>query len=302
MLMPQDRSAETARATGPRVRGFWGRASVAVFVILLYLPLFSTLTDLSASNHYAGHVLFVPLFAAVLIWFERRRLGGFTPGQRAGGLGITAVAVVIGFIAHRIADVPMYVASFVAAVAGLLLAFFGRRGVRTAVVPLGLLLLMIPPPREAMTAVALEVQHLVAAFCAFILSGLGVPAAQDGISVRVPGLTLIVAEECSGLRFLLILSVFAAAVARTVLPGHAAQVILVMLSAPIAVVANALRVTLTGIGAYAVGPEVVTGPLHYYIGKGFWAAALGATVALALWLRSRAIVSAPLGACVRSIP
>jgi exosortase len=284
-----------------RARGPWGRAALAVLVVLLYLPLFSALTDLSAANPYAGHVLFVPIFAAVLVWFDRRRFGGFTAGQRAAGLSLTAVAVVIGYIADRRADVPLYVVSFVAAMAGLVLAFFGRRGVRTAVAPLGLLLLMIPPPREAMTAVALEVQQLVAAFSAFILSGFGVPAAQDGILVRVPGLTLIVAEECSGLRFLLILSVFAAALARTVLPGRAAQVTLVMLSVPIAVAANALRVALTSIGAYAVGPEVVTGPLHYYIGRGFWVAALGATVGLALWLRSRAIVSAPLGAYVRSV-
>lgn len=289
-----------------REHGPWGRASVALLVVLLHLPLFSMLTELSVSNPYAGHVVFVPIFAAVLLWFERRRFGGFTARQRASGLSITAVAVVLGYIAYRIADVPLYVVSFVAAMAGLFLSFFGRRGLRNAVVPLGLLLLMIPPPRETMTAVALEIQHFVAACSAFILSGFGVPAAQDGIFVRVPGLTLIVAEECSGLRFLLILAVFAAALARTVLPGPSAQVTLVMLSVPIAVIANALRVTLTSIGAYAVGPEVVTGPLHYYIGKGFWAAALVATIGLALWLRSVATVSPPLGAeagaYMRSVP
>jgi exosortase len=288
-----------------RERGSWGRASVAVVVVLLYLPLFSALADLSGSNPYAGHVVFVPIFAAVLVWFDRRRFGGFTARQRVTGSSITAVAVVLGYIAYRISDVPLYVLSFIGAMAGLFLSFFGRRGVRAAVVPLGLLLLMIPPPREAMTAVALEIQHFVAAFSAFIVSGFGVPAAQDGIFVRVPGLTLIVAEECSGLRFLLILSVFAAALARTVLPGPSAQVTLVMLSVPIAVMANALRVTLTAIGAYAVGPEVATGPLHYYIGKGFWAAALVATIGLALWLRSLAIVSAPLGVeagAVRGMP
>jgi exosortase len=308
--MPRDRSAETARTTGPRVtgeRGPWGRASVAVLVVVLYLPLFSALTDLSASNPYAGHVVFVPIFAAVLVWFERRRLGGFTAGQRATGLSITAAAVVLGYIAYRIADMPLYVVSFVAAITGLLVSFFGSRGVRAAVFPLGLLLLMIPPPREAMTAVALEVQHFVASFAAFTLSGLGVPVAQDGISLRLPGLTLIVAEECSGLRFLLILSVFAVVLARTVLAAPSSQVTLILLAVPIAVLANATRVTMTGAGAYAIGAHIATGPVHYYIGKACWFAALVATIALAISLRSRRMVGAPthdshVGTCVGSMP
>lgn len=285
----------------------WARGSVALVVLLLYLPLFSTLTHLSASNPYAGHVIFVPIFAAVVLWIERHRFRGLTARAGAAGLSLTALAVVVGWIAHGVANLPLYVVSFVTAIAGLLLSFFGRRGVREAAFPLGLLLLMVPPPREAMIAIALEIQHFISAFSGVILRAFGIPVVQDGIFLRLPGFTLIVAEECSGLRFLLILSVFAAALARTVLTASSSQLVLVMLSIPTALLANAVRVAVTGAGAYAIGPEVATGPLHYYIGKGFWAGALVATIGLALSLRSRTAIGvstrrARAGGCVASTP
>jgi exosortase len=285
----------------------WARASVALVVLLLYLPLFSTLIHLSASNPYAGHLIFVPIFAAVVLWIERHRFRGLTAGAGAAGLSLTALAVVVGWIAHGVANLPLYVVSFVTAIAGLLLSFFGRRGVREAAFPLGLLLLMVPPPQEAMIAIALEIQHFISAFSGVVLSAFGIPVVQDGIFLRLPGFTLIVAEECSGLRFLLILSVFAAALARTVLTAPSRQLVLVMLSIPTALLANAVRVAVTGAGAYAIGPEVVTGPLHYYIGKGFWAGALVATIGLALSLRSRTVIGVSprrprAGGCVASTP
>jgi hypothetical protein len=48
-----------------------------------------------------------------------------------------------------------------------------------------------------------------------------------------------------------------------------------------------MRVAVTGIGAYAIGPHVATGPLHYYIGKGFWALAILGMIAIAWGLRAR---------------
>jgi exosortase len=264
------------------------------------------LIHLSASNPYAGHLIFVPIFAAVVLWIERHRFRGLTAGAGAAGLSLTALAVVVGWIAHGVANLPLYVVSFVTAIAGLLLSFFGRRGVREAAFPLGLLLLMVPPPREAMIAIALEIQYFISAFSGVILRAFGIPVVQDGIFLRLPGFTLIVAEQCSGLRFLLILSVFAAALARTVLTAPSRQLVLVMLSIPTALLANAVRVAVTGAGAYAIGPEVATGPLHYYIGKGCWAGALVATIGLALALRWRTAVSvserrARAGECVASV-
>jgi exosortase/archaeosortase family protein len=83
------------------------------------------------------------------------------------------------------------------------------------------------------------------------------------------------------------LFVFVSAFARFVLPTASTQLLLIFLSIPVAMLANAVRVAATGVGAYALGPHVATGPLHYYIGKGFWMCAIATMIALACLLRSR---------------
>jgi len=86
---------------------------------------------------------------------------------------------------------------------------------------------------------------------------------------------------------LFMLVVIVAAFARFVLPNLSAQMTLIALSIPVAVFANAMRVATTAVGAYVIGPHVATGPLHYYIGKGFWASAFGVMIGVAVLLRSR---------------
>jgi exosortase/archaeosortase family protein len=60
-----------------------------------------------------------------------------------------------------------------------------------------------------------------------------------------------------------------------------------ILAVPVAVLANAIRVAVTAVGGYAIGPHVATGPIHYYVGKSFWALAILVMIAIAWVLRSR---------------
>jgi exosortase len=265
----------------------WLYSAAAVIVFIAYLAFFEALVRVSSKNPYAGHVIFVPLFAAVLFWLERHRLRGFAGRGSVSGAVLTALALTLLAIAYRAASVPLQALSFVAAVAGLGLWVYGRGGLRRVAFVLAFLLLMVPPPRDAVSAIAPGIQHAVAVFSGFVLHGLQIPVEQQGIFLRFPGLTLEVAEECAGLRFSLILFVSVSAFARAVLPTISSQLVLMLLAVPVAMLANATRVAATSVGAYVIGPEVVTGPLHYYIGKSFWALAFMAMIGFAWLLRSR---------------
>jgi exosortase len=266
----------------------WLCSAAALVVLVAYLPFLRTLVQVSTKHPYAGHVIFVPVFAAVLLWFERERFRSLAgSGSAAAGLGVTALALAAVAIGYQLASVPLQALSFVVAAAGFGLWCCGLRGLRAAAFVLVFLLLMVPPPREAVSAIAPTVQHALAAFTTLVLDCLRIPVARDGILLRLPELTLEVAEECAGLRFLLILFVFVAAFARAVLPTTAGQCLLIALSIPVAVLANATRVVVSSVGAHAIGPEAAAGPLHYYIGKSFWAAALLVMIGLAVLLRSR---------------
>lgn len=266
-----------------KLRAYWAPACL---VLVAYVPFVVTLVQVSASDFYARHVVFVPVFAAGIVWTERHRLRGLPGDGGFGGPVLAAVALSLLGLGYATASVFLQTLSFVGAVAALALWFYGFGGVRRSAFVLAFLLLMTPPPREAITAIAPNIQHAVAMFAAVVAGALQVPVVQEGILLRLPGLTLEVAEACAGLRFSLVLFVFVAAFARVVLPSRSAQVTLILTSIPVVMMANAIRVAAITVGAYVVGPHVATGPLHDYIGKTFWILATLAMIAFALRLRS----------------
>jgi exosortase len=262
-------------------------AAAAATALVAYVPFFRSLASVSAGHPYAGHVVFVPIFAAALLWLERHRFRRLAKVGHASGAAVMVLALGLLAFGYTSASVRLQALSLVMAVAGILLSVYGPGSLRATGFVLAFLLLTIPPPREAVAALAPDVQRVVAAFAAVVLESLHIPVVHEGVFLRLPGLTLEVAEECAGLRFSLILLVFVTAFARAVLPTRSSQLALVGLAIPVAMLANAMRVAVTGIGAYAIGPHVATGPLHYYIGKGFWALAILGMIAIAWGLRAR---------------
>jgi exosortase len=264
------------------------RLSLAVVIVLVaYVPYFQRLIDESRTNPYAAHVALVPPLAVVLLWTRRGELRSIRFRRSAVGLAVVGMAAAILIVGYRTAALSLQTVSFVAAAAGLALSAYGAIGVRRLAFALAFLLLMIPPPRDAVAAISPAVQHLTAAVCGAILRVIGVPVIHDGILLGLVDVTLEVAEECSGLRFLAILFVITAAFARMVLPTRRAQMLLMALAIPVAVIANVARVVLTSAGTYFGGPYVVTGPSHYYIGKACWLAAFIVVMALARDFRRR---------------
>jgi exosortase len=268
----------------------WLRAAATVVVLLAQLPLCLDLVEVARTNPYAGHVMLVPALAAALLWLDSRELSLAPTGRRQHVIGgvLSALALILAVPAHRQQSLALEALSSVLAVAGLGVWHFGVRWLRRGAFVLMFLLLMIPPPPDIVRSVVPSLQQLIAGFSSAVLECLLIPVVPDGVFLRLPGLSLEVAEECAGLRFLFILVVMVAAFARFVLPNVSTQMTLIALSIPVAVLANATRVAITGAGAYLIGPEVATGALHYYIGKAFWASAFGLMIGFAVVLRARA--------------
>jgi exosortase len=265
----------------------------AIVTTVTYVPCFLALLSEATTNPYAAHVVLVPGLASVMVWVRRREFQRLPFGGNTSALAIIAGAAVLLIIGYRAANVALQSLSFVVAIGGLVFSAYGRQGLRRMAFVLAFLLLMVPPPRGVITMLSPLVQHFVAVVTGVILRVIGVPVIQDGIVLGLVGVTLEVAEECSGLRFLLVLVVCVAAFARLTLPTFKEQLLCTALSVPVAMVANITRVVLTSAGTYFFGPYVVTGSLHYHIGKGCWLAALFTMVA-GTWLcaaRSRADAS-----------
>lgn len=263
------------------------QAAAVLAVAAAYLPFFGSLLRAPAENPYGGHVVFVPIFAGLLLWRDRHRYRELAGRGHPGGVAVAGLALAVLAMGYQSGVLALQAVSFPVALAGLGLWVYGPRGLRQAAFVLLFLPLMAPLPQTAVSAISPTVQHAVATFSATLLRLIWFPVEQRGILLYVPGLTLEVAEECNGLRFLPILVVFVSAFARIVLPTASSQAVLIALSIPAAMLANGLRVVATAIGTHVIGPEIASGPTHYYIGKAFWILALLTMIAIAWQLRSR---------------
>jgi len=264
-----------------------GRSVAAALGLVAYAPFAATIVQTSATDFYARHIVFVPVLAALLLWMDRHRFRELTGEGGVGGPVVAAAALGLLAFGYATGSILLQALSLAGTLAGFIWWRHGPHGLRRSAFVLVFLLLSVPPPVSVIAAIAPGIQHAVAGFAAAVGEVLQIPVEQDGILLRLPAITLQVAEACAGLRFALVLFVLVAAFARLVLPSGSAQALLIVLSIPVVMVANAMRVATIAVGAHAVGPHVAMGPLHDYIGKAFWMAALLTMIGLAMRFRSR---------------
>jgi exosortase len=106
---------------------------------------------------------------------------------------------------------------------------------------------MIPLPSIIYNQITFPLQLFASSVAEFSLSGLGIPVLREGNILELPSQRLSVVEACSGIRSLLSLSFLSLVYAHVFDSKPWMKPALLIATVPIAVLANASRVTLTGI-------------------------------------------------------
>jgi exosortase len=151
---------------------------------------------------------------------------------------------------------------------------YGFDAFRSAAFPFTLLLLTLPLPGPLIDRIIyfLQVQSTSLAYGLFSL--LGVPVYREGFILRMPGVSIEVAKECSGINSSVALLITALLVARETLRTTWRRAVLLVITVPLSVLKNAVRiVTLTLLAMY-VDPSFLTGHLHHDGGFVFFLIAL----------------------------
>jgi exosortase len=270
---------------GALVQTPWIAAAAAVVLALAYAPLALDLWHVWRTDEYAGHGLFVPAYAAFLLWLERDRLRVVPKRSEPAGLLVVLLALALFGVGRAAAILGLQVLSLPLALGGAVLAAWGPAVLRAAAFPLGFLVLMMPLPRAVVHAVTLPIQQFAALFAGAALTLAGVPHHQSGIFIELPRIRLEVAEGCNGLRFLMALLTLSAAFAQATQRTTVHKAILVAAAIPVAILANDVRVATLALAGHFVGPHAAVGLTHHSIGKGIWAVALLSLGVLGVLLR-----------------
>jgi len=138
------------------------------------------------------------------------------------------------------------------------------------------------PSATLLDQITFPLQMVASKTATFLLALSGIPVVREGNIILLPSARLEVAEACSGVRSLFSL------ITLTVIYGYLAEtnlkirVLLGLIAVPISVLANALRITVTGLVVECWGVEGAQGTLHLLSG---WVIFAGSLVLIFLFDR-----------------
>jgi exosortase A len=232
---------------------FWGTAAHTV----------ATWQNSVAFNH---GFLILPI-CAYLIWERRRRLTAVAPSPFPPALAL-AVTTAFAWMLGSLADVRVVEQfALVAMIYGSVLAILGPRAVRVLVFPLFYLIFAVPFGESLVP----YLQDLTAAFVVNLLRMIDVPVFVDGIFISIPTGNFVVAEACSGIRYLIAMVALGFLYADLNYRSLARKTAFVVFSFVVPVVANGVRAFGIVYLAYLTDHTVAVGADHILYGWVFFA-------------------------------
>jgi len=265
---------ETRKATLQTPAQFWLLTIfIIILVTVLYFNVVKGLFHVWISSDEHAHGLLLVVISAYLIFKDRKRIVAIEPVTWLFGLFIIFGAIIIFLAGHVAVEYYFQRSSLIILIWGIIGYIFGKRAFRIFFPPMLLLLLAVPLPEIVVNALTLPLKSMVSSFSAEMLRSLNIAVLQEGNILLLPGITLEVVNACSGIRSVFALFVLA------FLFGHdmkspLQKILLVVLTIPLAIFTNSLRITTTGILASYWNKEVALSFYHDFGGWGIFVLSL----------------------------
>jgi exosortase len=247
--------ADTARLArrDSLTAGAVAAGSLAVVVLWSFATTLATMAERWWTDPQYSHGFLVPLFAGAVL-LSRRPLW-----QRAEwrpswwGLPVLGGALAIRLFAARTDIGALDAFSLLPALAGVVLLAGGPTLLRWAWPAITFLAFMLPLPFTIEAALAQPLRRLATVVSTYALQTVGCPAYAEGNIILIEDTRLGVAEACSGLGMLLTFFALSTAFAIVIHRPLVDRLLLVASAVPVAVTANVVRITATGLAYYAWG-------------------------------------------------
>jgi exosortase len=234
---------------------------VALLIVACYYPVLVRLVRQLATDDDMGHGFFVPVVAGWIVWQKLEKGESFpaTPDWR--GLILLVWGGLQLYIATIGAELFLARTALVITIIGSVWLLCGIRNLRVFAFPLFLLFFMIPIPAVVYTSLTFPLQLFASRVAERSLDVLGVPVIRTGNVLELSTMKLNVVDACSGIRSLLSLTFLSLVYGYFFEKNTVIRVLLFLSTIPIAITANAGRVTITGVLAQ-INPELAEGAVH----------------------------------------
>jgi exosortase C (VPDSG-CTERM-specific) len=161
----------------------------------------------------------------------------------------------------------------------------GGRLLRAHLFAVVFLIFLVPLPTAWENAIEIFFQYTSAEAAALLFAVTGSSVFRDGLVFQLPGITIQVAQECSGIRSSLVLFITSLVAGHMFLQSPWRRAALTLVVIPLAIVRNGFRIYTIGWLCVHVSPTMIDSAIHRHGGPLFFALSLIPFFLLLLWLR-----------------
>lgn len=241
---------------------FWAPlAWIAGLMLVSFYPMLERLVNQWLNDDDMGHGFFVPAVAAYIAWQRRDEILALDFVRNYLGIPIMlwgSVQLVLGTIA---AENFISRTAIIFWIAGAVLFAGGRQLLKICAFPIFLLCFMVPIPAVIYNQITFPLQLFASSVAETTLLLLGIPVLRDGNILELAEHKLSVVEACSGIRSLLSLTFLSLVYGFFFETRGWLRFLLLLATVPIAIAANAFRVSMTGV-LYEYKSEWAEGFFH----------------------------------------
>jgi exosortase len=230
-------------------------AGLGALCLWVYGPTLGILAQRWASDPQYSHGYLVPLFAVAMLVMRREQRQAVVWNWSWLGVPLFLLALGLRLLADYLYFDWLDAASFLFCVAGVFALLGGLAALRWSWAAVAFLAFMIPLPFRVERALAYPLRTVATQASNYVLQTLGLPALAEGHTIVLNDVRLGVAEACSGLSMLVIFAALSTAVAITIRRPLLDRIIILCSAAPVAVLANVARITVTALMHQWVGRE-----------------------------------------------
>jgi exosortase len=214
---------------------------VLPLIAWLYAPVLAGLFAVWMHDPFLSHGIFVPAFAALVLWRDRKKLKAIAAAPSLAGLPLVGLALLMRHSTGLKGGLFFSGVSLLLLLAGLVILLYGWECFRAVLFPWAFLILMIPVPSAILQKVPFSLQEPTLKLSAFLLQLAGVPLVREGNVITLQSNLFLFTFESGILSLLTPLTV---AIMHGYLTDNREWVraVLACSSVPIAIVADSFRI------------------------------------------------------------
>ncbi len=270
--MPPDTVMMSAPSPEARLPAAWrtplaGLAAAALVLMIITAEAWGEMFHQWWNIDTYNHLLLVPFITAWLVALKEEELAALRP--QPFGPGLVAVTAALGlWWAGQATGINLLAqAGAVGALQAAAVTMLGLRVSLLLALPIAFAAFMVPFGDEIIA----PLQFLTADMAIALTHASGIPARVEGIHIHTPAGLFIVAEACSGVKFLIAMVTLGVLVAFTRFTSWWRRAALLITCVIVPILANGVRAWATIYVAQFIGAEKATGFDHIVYGWVFFA-------------------------------